>query len=101
MDVSTKTTGEATKHLAVCNLDWDRVTATDLFGKLYTLKRLLHVVCNNNIMRQNPLLLKYVGGSCSKSTLYCPVEFMCSKLLLLLLLLGFFYLNNILFPHLL
>ena len=47
MDVSTKTTGEATKRLAVCNLDWDRVTATDLFGKLYTLKRLLHVVCNN------------------------------------------------------
>ena len=33
MDVSTKTTEAATRRLAVCNLDWDRVTATDLFGK--------------------------------------------------------------------
>ena len=32
MDVSTKTTEAATRRLAVCNLDWDRVTATDLFG---------------------------------------------------------------------
>lgn len=31
MDVSTKTTEAATRRLAVCNLDWDRVTATDLF----------------------------------------------------------------------
>lgn len=33
MDVSTKTTEAATRRLAVCNLDWDRVTATDLFGR--------------------------------------------------------------------
>ena len=33
MDVSTKTTETATRRLAVCNLDWDRVTATDLFGR--------------------------------------------------------------------
>lgn len=31
MGVSTKTTEDATRRLAVCNLDWDRVTATDLF----------------------------------------------------------------------
>ncbi|KAJ7380446.1 pre-rRNA-processing protein esf1 [Desmophyllum pertusum] len=31
MDVSTKTTENASRRLAVCNLDWDRVTATDLF----------------------------------------------------------------------
>ncbi|CAH3194572.1 unnamed protein product [Porites evermanni] len=31
MDVSTKTTKDSTRRLAVCNLDWDRVTATDLF----------------------------------------------------------------------
>lgn len=31
MDVSTKTTQDSTRRLAVCNLDWDRVTATDLF----------------------------------------------------------------------
>jgi len=31
MDVSAKTTEEATRRLAICNLDWDRVTATDLF----------------------------------------------------------------------
>ena len=36
MDVSTKTTTDSTRRLAVCNLDWDRVTATDLFGKLHT-----------------------------------------------------------------
>ena len=36
MDVSTKTTKDSTRRLAVCNLDWDRVTATDLFGKLHT-----------------------------------------------------------------
>jgi len=35
MDVSAKTTEEATRRLAICNLDWDRVTATDLFGKAY------------------------------------------------------------------
>lgn len=31
MSVSTKITEDATRRLAVCNLDWDRVTATDLF----------------------------------------------------------------------
>jgi len=36
MDVSTKTTKDSMRRLAVCNLDWDRVTATDLFGKLHT-----------------------------------------------------------------
>ena len=65
MDVSTKTTEEATKRLAVCNLDWDRVTATDLFGKLYALRKA--VTCSY-YMKQNPLLLKYAGPSCSKST---------------------------------
>ncbi|KAL9958924.1 hypothetical protein ACROYT_G036001 [Oculina patagonica] len=31
MDTSTKTTETATRRLAICNLDWDRVTATDLY----------------------------------------------------------------------
>lgn len=33
MHTAAKTTEEATRRLAVCNLDWDRVTAMDLFGK--------------------------------------------------------------------
>lgn len=39
MDVSTKTTETATRRLAVCNLDWDRVTATDLFVLFNSFKR--------------------------------------------------------------
>ena len=39
MGVSTKTTEDATRRLAVCNLDWDRVTATDLFGRVYFLSK--------------------------------------------------------------
>lgn len=64
MDVSTKTTEAATRRLAVCNLDWDRVTATDLFGKqscdiitlhlLYALQ--LHWDTSSNPVRNLPQL---------------------------------------------
>ena len=32
MDKNAVTTDQATRRLAVCNLDWDRVTASDLLG---------------------------------------------------------------------
>jgi hypothetical protein len=31
-DAEAPTTEDATRRLAVCNMDWDKITADDLFG---------------------------------------------------------------------
>lgn len=37
LEAGAPVTEEATRRLAVCNMDWDKITADDFFGKAITL----------------------------------------------------------------
>ena len=50
-DAEAPTTEDATRRLAVCNMDWDKITADDLFGRFKGVQ--LEEICKDLIYTEN------------------------------------------------